>query len=139
MKNLITRLLLTFMAAALVGCAAMSNFDQNSYDAATRIKKQAATLVLKATVPEPNFDTEVQSLKAELASAAAYEGGKGKSNTISSTQWSVMADENRDLLAGFLKAWIGGKTFSPKYLEEKNKQIQDGFDQILKLEGAKDK
>lgn len=128
-----------FMTAASTGCAIVSHFDQNTYDGAHTIKTEALALILKGNEKAADHSAEIESLKVKLSSQLAYEQGKGKSNVISFTQWDIIASLDHDLLGGFLKLWESGKTFSPAFLTEKAQQVSDAFDQVLKLEGAKNK
>lgn len=136
MKKLISTVL---FALIFTSCAIMSNFDQNTLNAATKIKADAIALIPAAVDPAEKHTAEIEALKAELSSQVAYEQGKGKANTISCAQWDLIASEKHELLGKFLKDWQGGKTYSPAFLIEEQQIISDSFDQILKLEGAKPK
>jgi hypothetical protein len=132
-------LLSTFLVASLTSCAVMSKFDQNSYTAATELKYQSLQLVALAGEPYANHAKGVEYLKANLDAQLAYQDGKGKANIISATQWNILISEDHNLLGKLLKDWREGKSFSPSYLKEKQGQIADAFDEILRLEGAKTK
>lgn len=126
-----------FLSSAMVGCAVMHSYDQNSYESAQALKADTLDLIAHAQEPFAGYASRVQALQSKLSAQAAYEHGKGKSNVISATQWDVLVDPNRDLLGKLLVQWEAGQTFSKTYLVEKSQQIADAFDQILKLEGAK--
>lgn len=130
-------LFVTFMAAASTGCAVMSHYDQNSYESAQSLKSQSLALIAHAAEPFDAYADQVAALKVKLSAQLAYEQGKGKNNVISATQWGVLVAPDRDLLGRLLADWEARKSFSKAYLLEKTQQISDGFDQILKLEGAK--
>lgn len=132
-------LFIAFMTATMVGCAAISSFDQNSYVAASGLKGEAIALISNALEPAAHHQEAIAALDVKLSAQVAYEEGKGKKNIISLTQWKILVSPDRELLGRFLEDWENGKEFSPAYLAEKIQQISDAFDQILKLEGAKAK
>lgn len=129
----------SFFAASMIGCAVMSNFDQNTYNAAIELKSESLNLISNATEEETAFHSQIEALKAKLSAQVAYEQGKGKKNLISAQQWKILISEDHDLLGKLLKDWENGKKFSHTYVVEKSHQVSDGFDEILKLEGAKNK
>lgn len=137
--NIRRSIAISFLAIILSGCAAISHFDQNSYASAMKLKADTLALVPKAIEPASKHASEIDALKSALSAQLAYEEGKGKANTISHSQWRILMAEDKELLGGFLKRWQSGKQLNKAYVDEKAIQISDGFDQILKLEGAKPK
>lgn len=124
----------------LSGCAnLMSNFDQNSYVAALELKTESLSLISKADDKASAHVSEIDYLKAKLNSQVAYQEGKGKPNRISAAQWRLLVSEDKDLLGRFLKDWQSEKPMSKFYRDEKILQIGEAFDEIIKLEAAKDK
>lgn len=138
MRNFLLCLLSAFMAAALTSCAVMSKFDQNAYDSALSLKSESLALVSNASQPATPYIQEIEALKVKLSAQLAYQQGKGKRNAISAKQWDILVSPEHDLLGYVLKKWPE-KEFSKAYVIEKNQQISDGFDQIIRLEGAKNR
>lgn len=119
------------VAALLSGCATITKFDQNSYNAAQELKAEAL-----ATMAHPT-PTMVDGLRARLDAQVAYEAGKGKANAISAAQWKLLGRTDGHLLGGWIKEYRAGQVMSPAYVEEKQAQVGRAFDEILKLEGGK--
>ncbi len=125
-----------------MGCAVISNFDQNSYDSAQSLKNQSLDLISKAIEPVSKHLDEIAQLKSKLSAQLAYEVGKGQSNAVSAEQWKLLSDPQGHLLGGLLCSWesqTATESFSAPYLLEKQEQIGASFDEIIRLEGAKQK
>ncbi len=135
MKKL-TALLVTAIILLGVGCATMSKFDQNTYDAATRLKSRSLSLVAHATEPAATYRTDIVALQADLASQVSYEKAK-HANTLSAKQWQLLTATDSYTLGLLLKDWAGGKTYSQTFVVEESQLIGDIFDQIIALEGRK--
>lgn len=121
----------------LCSCASVANRDQNSISTAQELKPMSMALVVRAVEPIDKYKSDVDYLEMRLSAALAYEQGKGKTNIISAKQWEILCSPDHDLLGRLLKNWKEGKKFSPAYLYEKQAQIGAGWDEILRLEGAK--
>jgi hypothetical protein len=119
-----------------VGCATMSKFDQNSLDSATRIKKASGELIAHATEPAATYKDQITSLQSDLSAQLAYEKGKGAQNEMTYKQWDTLAG-GQHLLGKLLSDWAAGKTYTKTYVTEESSLINDAFDQIINLEGAK--
>ena len=83
-----------------------------------------------------DFASDVYSLKIELSKAVEFAKGR-PNNEISTKQWEILTDENRNLLGGFLKRWEEEDTLSPMFVDEAKKIISDAFDTIIGLESGK--
>ena len=125
------KLLLFPFALLLLGCATITKFDQNSYNAAQALKEDAVTVVTHAS------PSAVDSISVRLDAQVAYETGKGKANRISAAQWKLIANPQGNLLGGWIKTYRQGVVMSDAYNLEKAKQIGLAFDEVLKLEGGK--
>ena len=125
------KLLLYPFALLLIGCATITKFDQNSYNAAQQLKAHALAVMGN---PSP---AQVDSLRARLDAQVAYEVGKGKANIISAAQWKLLARPAGNLLGGWITDYRAGKVMSPVYVEEKQLQVGRAFDAVLELEGGK--
>lgn len=119
------------VALLMVGCATITKFDQNSYNAAQQLRAQSV-----AVMASPS-GANVDGLRARLDAQVAYESGKGKANTLSTTQWKLIARKDGYLLGGWITDYQAGKPMSAPYVAEKTRQVEAAFDEILKLEGGK--
>jgi hypothetical protein len=123
------------LAVVLVGCAVITGYDATSYKTATDLKAQAAWLIEKAVDPPSAHKVEIEDLRLKLRQAYEYEAGKGTPNLVTVNQWKLLNDPGGGLIGGFLKKWESdNKGRSPDFLEEVTKQVEKGFDEIIKLE-----
>jgi hypothetical protein len=122
----------------LAGCANLiSSYDQNSYYNAQNLKIESLALVDASNTPATFHAEQITVLQDKLSFAYAYEQGKGKSNAVSCKQWDILINPKGSLLGSYLESWKNGAEYSPDYIQEKRIQISDGFDEIIRLEGAK--
>ncbi len=124
----------------LSSCAAIRTapFDQYSYQKAVEIKVDASRLMDKATTPYQNHFQEVENLFRDVEKIAAYEQNK-PNNGISYQMWKLLADEDKNLLAGFFKEWNEKGQFSKVFLDESKSQVVEAMDILIQYEGKKDK
>jgi len=90
----------------------------------------------KAIEPYTDHRSEVARFLIELDKAYEYERGRPL-NTDTIKQWDILRDPNRDLLGGFLKEWKESGRLLPVYVQRKEAQVSDAFDQIIQLESGK--
>lgn len=122
----------------LTGCFTLiTNFDQNTYNNATTLKVESLELIDKGSEPANIYRGSIVNLQSKLDYALAYEEGKGKANHTSQAQWKLLADHKGNLMGGYLENWKDG--YSKAFVKEKHKQISDAFDEIIKLESAKNR
>jgi hypothetical protein len=89
-----------------------------------------------ATMSYSEYEEDVTYLRTELQKA--YEFAKGRpNNEISTKQWEILVDENRNLLGGFLKRWQDEETLSEMFVTEAQQIVSDAFDTIIGLESGK--
>jgi len=129
------RLTLALTVLLATGCALVGKFDQNSYNAAQSLQGASLALMGQRLTSVPTND--IVTLQARLQAAVAYEQGKLPANKLSVLQWQILTDPKGNLLGGFLTDWLNAKPCSPAYLTEKEAQINEGFNSVLTLEGAK--
>ena len=135
MKKTLRLLIPLLMGSMLMGCALVGKFDQNSYNAAQSLQGASLALMGQRLVSIPTND--IVTLQARLGAAVAYEQGKGAAFRLSTLQWQILSDPKGNLLGRFLTDWMNGSSCSAAYLTEKENQINEGFCEILTLEGAK--
>ena len=80
----------------------------------------------------------IKDLKSELDKIIEYEKNKPY-NDISLRMWEILSDEERNLLAGFLRRWEQEKQMSRVFVDEAKSQILEAIDIIIKYESNKDK
>jgi hypothetical protein len=129
--------LLLFAAIAISGCApTISQFNETAYQQAVQLKVQSLVLVNKATEPYADHADIAETLRQDLETA--YEYAKGRpDNELSTRQWEIMIDPERNLMGGLLKRWEEEGTLSPVFVREFRGVISDAFDTIIGLESGK--
>lgn len=132
----ITNLLL-LVAIAVSGCApSISQFNETAYQQAVQLKVRSLALLDKASEPYADHVEKAETLRQELHTA--YEYAKGRpNNELSTRQWEIMIDPERNLMGGFLKRWEEEDSLSPVFVREFRGVISDAFDTIIGLESGK--
>jgi hypothetical protein len=120
----------------LTACSSISVYSPEAYKQAVDLKIESLNLMSSATMPFSDYEEDVAFMKTELSKA--YEFAKGRpNNEISTKQWEILIDENRNLLGGFLKRWENDETLSEMFVTEAQKLVSDAFDTIIGLESGK--
>ena len=136
-RNQITALHLFIISTILLtACSSISVYSPEAYKQAVDLKIESLNLMSSATMPFSDYEEDVAFLKTELSKA--YEFAKGRpNNELSTKQWEILIDENRNLLGGFLKRWENDETLSEMFVTEAQKLVSDAFDTIIGLESGK--
>jgi hypothetical protein len=121
---------------AFVGCATISNFDQQAYIYTTSVKVDALNVMELATTDFAAHSKEVKELQTQLQKIYEYEKNRPK-NEITLKQWDILLDPEGHLLGGYLKRWETQKTLSKTLVTEAKKLVDKAFDQIAGLESKK--
>jgi hypothetical protein len=117
-------------------CTSVSVFSPDAYRQAVDLKVVSLDLMEYATMPFTDYEGDVLYLKTELRKA--YEFARGRpDNEISTRQWEILIDENRNLLGGFFKRWKEETTLPQMYVTEMQLVVSDAFDTIIGLESGK--
>lgn len=127
---------LLLLAATLAGCASIAQFDQQAYKNAVNTKVSALILMDKANTPYDQNKAEIESILFSLKQGYEYANGIPK-NEITTEQWAIMKDPERNLLGGFLKRWQEKQTLKPAFINDVKPMITKGFDAIIGLESGK--
>ncbi|MFD0861938.1 hypothetical protein ACFQ1M_06945 [Sungkyunkwania multivorans] len=142
MKTLRTRISLTLLTLSFVlsSCGAFKTavFDQYSYQQAISLKIESKALLNKAVEPYTDHEQEVEDLKKEVEKMIEYEKNK-ENNNFTYKMWEVLADEDKNLLAGLLKRWKDQGQLSQVFVDQASPQVMEAFDLLIKYEGQKDK
>lgn len=133
-----------FLVALIVGagCSALEPIgpsqDIRVKETAVNLKVEARNLMAKATEPYSQHQAEAAKFQSDMEKAYEYAASIPK-NQDTAQQWAIMKDPNGRLMGGFLKRWQEKSTLSAIYVQEKQKQIAEGFDLIIQLETSKPK
>lgn len=136
MRATLISFVLLWASIAFYSCTNISQFSPDAYKQSVDLKVESLDIMSYATESYSGFETEVESLKQGLQ--RAYEFAKGRpANEISTRQWEILMDEERNLLGGFLKRWKEEDKLSETFVVEAQMLIGDAFDTIIGLESGK--
>jgi len=121
---------------SLFACSYISPYSHFAYQQATSLKVEALALMDKATDPYANHEKEVKELESKIEKAYEYDKGRPK-NKLSTAQWEILKDPNRNLLGGFIIRWEKDKKLSLTFIKETKGLVADAFDTISGLESGK--
>jgi len=133
----IRRLLIPLMLI-VAACATIATYNQTAYEQATTLKAEALILMGKATEQFSAHKDEVQKVRLDMDKAYEYARGRPK-NDLSTQQWEVVRNPDRNSLGGFLRRWEGSGVLSDTFISEAKKLVADQLDQISALESGKAK
>jgi hypothetical protein len=126
---------LLLVAAAACG-PSIALFSERAYNQATTLKVEALALMDKATEQFADHADEVQALRLRVDAAYEYARGRPK-NELSTRQWEVLRDPERNLLGGFLRRWEQRGSLGAAFVTEAKGLIAEAFDLIIGLESGK--
>lgn len=133
-------LLIVVITFLTLSCQSLKTaiYDQYSYQQAISLKVESEALIDQATNAFSDYEEAVTTLRLELKKLVEYEKNKSN-NSISYAMLQLMANEDRSLLAGFLKRWEDEAQLSQTFTNEAKAQIMEAFDLIIKYEADKNK
>lgn len=130
------RLILVVTLLTLISCQTISPYSSTAYMQAVELKVKSLELMGKATDSYNSHVKEIFLLNRELN--VAYEFAKGrKKNRVSTKQWEILINPNRNLLGGFLRFWQKKDKMSLTFIFESKRLVSDAFDTIIGLESGK--
>ena len=143
MKSVVKRSNLAFLILfflLLFACTGprIALYNETAYSNAVSLKVESLALMDKASDSISAHVQEISTLETNIEKAYQYVRWLPR-NELTVAQWEILKDPNRDLLGGFLKKWEKEKVLHVVFIKEKEKQISDAFDEILKLETGKNK
>lgn len=121
----------------LTACSPLKSvYSEQAYQQAVSLKVESLQLMDRATKPYSENDEAVRQLRTDLQKAYEYARGR-PDNEISTRQWEILLDPDRNLVGGFLARWEREDSLSPVFVAENKKIISDAFDTIIELESGK--
>ncbi|HEY8900902.1 MAG TPA: hypothetical protein VIM61_10870 [Chthoniobacterales bacterium] len=132
-RRLLGILSLATLLVLVAGCIA---FRPDSYSATEAFKKQALALMAEAGKPASDHVIEIATVRRDLDQRLADERARPGNEQIVA-MWTILADPQRDLLAGYLQTWEARGTLSPALIAGKQDQVARALDKILVLEKSK--
>lgn len=141
MKKLRNKIaIILVLAFATISCESTRTavFDQYSYQRTTELKVETSKLMDKATTPYSKNKAEIEALFLNIEKLAEYEKNK-PDNQITFAMWTILTDQEKNLLGGFFKRWKEKETLTPVFLEESKKQALEAMDLLIQYEIKKDK
>jgi hypothetical protein len=121
----------------LTSCGNLQSlYSEQAYQQAVSLKVESLELITRATAPYSESQGAVKQLKVDLQKAYEYALGR-PNNEISTRQWKILIDPERNLLGGFLARWEKKGRLSPVFVSENREIISDAFDTIIALESGK--
>ena len=124
------------LVLTLAGCSTIAPYDQVAYEHATSTKAEALLLMDKASMPYNQNTQQTDAVILDLNKAYEYDKGRPR-NQITVQLWTKLLSPNANLFGGFLRYWKSRGELHPAYIQEKKKDIEDAFDQIIQLEQGK--
>ncbi len=136
MRLINRKISMVVLLIVLSACTTIAPFSQTAYEQATSIKAEALVLMDKATEQYSNHKVEVAALRLEVEKAYEYSKGRPK-NEVSTAQWEIIRNPDRNSLGGFLNRWETSGTLARPFINEAKKLVSDGFDTVIGLESGK--
>ncbi|MEE4001686.1 hypothetical protein V1T75_15175 [Tenacibaculum sp. FZY0031] len=139
MKNDKPFFILMLIAAFISSCSILKTapYDQYSFQKTIEIKIDATQLIDKAESSYQENSKEIEQLQNEITKIVEYEKYK-PNNEITYKMWLLLADQDKNLLAGFLKRWKEKDKLSPFFITEAKEQITEAFNLLLEYESKKE-
>jgi hypothetical protein len=133
-------LLVAVLTLFLVSCKSLKTavFDQYSYQQAISLKVESLNLMDEAVEVYTEHASDIETLQLDLQKMVEYEKNK-PDNEISYAMWKIIANDERNLLAGFLKRWEEKSQLSQVFIKEAKLQVSESLDLIIKYEANKNK
>ena len=133
-----TRRWIIWLCLVVGACATIAPFSQTAYEQATTLKAEALILMEKASEQYSLHKNEAEKVRLDMDTAYEFAKGRPK-NELSTQQWAIVRDPERNSLGGFLKRWEKEGVLNQTFVSEAKKLIADQLDQISGLESGKAK
>lgn len=130
------KILISLVGLLLAGCVSTALFDQRAYETTIDLKVDSLVLVERSIEHYTNHVAVAEALLIRIRKAHEYAKGK-PNNDETVAQWSLMADPDRKLMAGFIKRWESKGEMKAIMVENIKPGIAEAYDTIIDLEAAK--
>lgn len=117
-------------------CSPIANYSPVAYEQVVTLKVESLEVMSLATDEYSDNEEIVNELISNLNIAREFSKGR-PDNEISTKQWEILLDAEKNLLGGFLKRWIESGTLSEMFIDEMKMIVSDAFDTIIGLESGK--
>lgn len=118
------------------GCSTISQYSQYAYMQSVNLKVDSMNVMKEASENYGIHEGEIKELMTRVDKSFEYERGRQK-NEITVKMWTKMKDPDKDLLGGFFRLWKQKDKLNQAFIEEKTKQVEKAFDEIIGLESGK--
>src|SRR6266511_1884483 len=108
------------------GCATIAPYNETAYEQATALKAETLILMDKATEQFSLHKDEVQKVRLDMDKGYEYAKGRPK-NELSTKQWEIVRDPERNSLGGFLKRWETTGVLGQTFVSEMKKVVADNL------------
>lgn len=125
-----------FLVLVISACSTIAPYSQTAYEQATSLKAEVLILMDKATEQYSAHKAEAEVIQLDMEKAYEYSKGRPK-NEISTKQWEIVRNPNRNSLGGFLKHWKANGTLNQSFITEAKGLISDQLDTVIGLESGK--
>jgi hypothetical protein len=129
-------ILIGLVGLILAGCVTTAPFDQRAYETTIDLKIDSLVLIEQSSEHYTNHVAEAEALQIRIRKAHEYAKGK-PDNDETVAQWALMADPDKNLMAGFMKRWESKGQMKPLMVENIKPGIAEAYDAIIELEAAK--
>jgi hypothetical protein len=138
MKTFACKLLFPFLFLFIIGCAPVSDFNQQAYQQSMSIKTDALNLISKANENYTDHQSEIDSLKLNVENAYLY-SKTIPNNAQTIAQWEIIRDPQRSSLFGLLERWKAKTKLSDSFISEVKILIASDLNEIIEFENNKRK
>lgn len=131
---------LLWIVLSFSACRTIAIFDANTFQKTSVLKAKVVVLMDHSTEEYSKYSDKVDDILIEAESIYAMQKAREK-NLTTIVQWQKLMEKDavthQSVLPGFFTLWKKKKILSQEFIDAAKEQISDGFDEILKLEGAK--
>lgn len=141
MKSItIKHFILTGLFSLIISCQSFKTavYDQYSYQQTIALKVASEHVMSQATASFVLHSETVDDLLLDLKTLLEYEKNR-EHNEISYAMLKLLANADKNLLAGFFKRWEEEQQLSEAFTVEAKAQIAEAFDLIIRYELDKNK
>jgi hypothetical protein len=117
-------------------CSSIAGYSPIAYEQAVTLKVESLEVMSLAGGEYSGNEEIVNELNRNLNIAREFSKGR-PDNEISTKQWEILLDPEKNLLGGFFKRWKETGTLAEMFIDEMQRIVSDAFDTIIGLESGK--